>query len=203
MFSGDELSIRYAKRDLALTLPTVLGLTPGRAVAVQAGGNLGVYADELAQYFRAVYTFEPDAEMFRQLMHNVGSRDNAVAMRAALGDQHAMVGTTRARRDSKSGPVHDALTHISGPGIVPTLRVDDLGLDFLDVLWLDVEGHEYDVLLGARETMQKYRPTVVVEINEQCEIRGIQPEDIRTLLRMTGYEFVVRIKADEVYTWRK
>lgn len=203
MFVGDQLSVKYAKRDIALTLPTVLDLAPGRAVCVHAGGNIGVYAESLCEEFDAVYTFEPDADMFRKLMVNVGDRENLVAMRAALGDQPAFVGTTRARRDSKRGPVHDALTHISGPGIVPTLRLDSLGLEALDVLWLDVEGHEYDAILGAKNTIHKHRPVIVVEINEQCEIRGIKPDDLRTLIRMTGYDFVTRIKADEVYQWRR
>ena len=43
------------------------------------------------------------------------------------------------------------------------MTVDSLKLDQLDLLKLDLEGHEYAGLLGARETIMRCKPFVIVE----------------------------------------
>jgi FkbM family methyltransferase len=50
---------------------------------------------------------------------------------------------------------------------VPMLRLDDLGLDDLTALKIDVEGAEYEVLRGARETLLRCRPVLSIEIEER------------------------------------
>jgi len=200
-FHGDALTVKYALRDLGAALPRVLQHTPGRRVCVQAGGNLGVYVEALAAIFDTVYTFEPDRNMFCRLMQNTCDSSNVVAMQAALGDRPRLVGTSRSRRDTKRLPVHDGLTHVSGPGTVPTLSLDDLCLENVDLVWLDVEGHEYYALLGMINTLKVCRPTVVVEVNEQCMLEGLRPDDVRTLLRMEGMSHAFTIGSDEVFTW--
>lgn len=198
---GDKQAIKYANRDLD-TLRRAVALTPGRAVAVQAGGSLGVFALELALEFAAVYCFEPDPVIFRSLAHNVPD-ENVILLQAALGVDRVGVSTSRERRRKVHLPPHDGITHVAGPGVIPTLRVDDLGLQSLDLLVLDTEGHELYALMGAVESITKHRPTVMVEVNENCEFYGIRQDDVRTWLRIEGYEMQFRIHSDEVYTWRK
>ncbi len=50
---------------------------------------------------------------------------------------------------------------------VPLTRLDDLGLDDLTALKIDVEGAEYEVLRGARETLLRCRPVLTLEIEER------------------------------------
>jgi FkbM family methyltransferase len=53
---------------------------------------------------------------------------------------------------------------------------------------MDIEGFEIHALRGARETLLRYRPAVVVELHPMNwpEV-GVQPEDLETLLREVGY----------------
>jgi hypothetical protein len=55
-----------------------------RRTAVQAGGNVGVYAKRLSALFDRVHTFEPEPENFVCLRRNV-SEDNVFSVNAALG----------------------------------------------------------------------------------------------------------------------
>lgn len=198
---GDRDAIKYARRDLA-TLKEARRLTPGRLVAVQAGGNVGVFAKELARHYDAVYTFEPDPLIFRKLVFNVSER-NVIFMQAALGHDRNFVKTTRARRHKVHLPPHDGVTHVSGPGVVPTVRVDDLGLPACDLLVLDTEGSELNCLRGAASTVERCRPVVMVEINNNCEFEGIRPDDVRHWLMTADYTFVSRIHSDEIWVPRR
>jgi len=50
---------------------------------------------------------------------------------------------------------------------VPALRLDDLGLRDVTAAKIDVEGGEYEVLRGARETLLRCRPVLTLEIEER------------------------------------
>jgi hypothetical protein len=76
-------------RDVVTDVPRVLGHIEGRACIVQAGGNVGVYPLALADHFRRVITFEPDAENAACLWRNLAARDvfkRVDARQAALGE---------------------------------------------------------------------------------------------------------------------
>ena len=197
---GDVQALKYARRDLA-TLGRAVALSPGRRSVVQAGGSLGVFAVELARDFSAVYCFEAHGPTFRKFVANVPN-DNVCVMQAALGADHVLVSTAKVRRTKTHLPAHDGVSHVQ-PGVegrTPTLRVDDLALEDLDLLVLDTEGHEFYALQGAQATISRCKPTVMIEINDNCEFYGLRQDDIRTWLRMRGYEFQFREYSDEVWT---
>ena len=50
---------------------------------------------------------------------------------------------------------------------VDVVRLDDSGVDRCDLLKLDVEGSEYLVVEGARETIARCRPVILSEINAE------------------------------------
>lgn len=57
-------------------------------------------------------------------------------------------------------------------GITPSLRLDDFDFPALDLIYLDVEGAEPRVLKGARETIEKFHPVIVVEYKPSILIRA-------------------------------
>lgn len=58
----------------------------------------------------------------------------------------------------------------------------------LDFIKIDVDGWDYDVLLGAAEMLQKFRPYVIVEVNSALEWRGHNGWDVHYLLANLGYD---------------
>jgi FkbM family methyltransferase len=193
---GSQEMLRLMRRDAA-GLASTIALVPGRTAAVQAGGNLGVYPKVLAESFRTVYVAEPSHMLFARLMANA-PEPNIVKLQVAFGDTREMVGMSQTRRD-KPGLAHEGVTHIAGPGVIPTITIDDLGLAVCDLICLDVEGYELKALRGAVETVRRCRPVVSVEINTAIQHYGSTGDDVRGYLRLLGYRHAQTVRDDEVW----
>jgi FkbM family methyltransferase len=125
-----------------------------KRVAVQAGGNVGVWAARLAASFERVITVEPDADNYECLSRNAPA--NVTHRRAAFG---AEPGTVGMHLEAGNSGAH----WVEGPGAIPVDTIDALGLSACDLIVLDVEGYEARALRGARETICAFRPVVMFE----------------------------------------
>lgn len=128
-----------------------------RKVCVQAGGNCGMYPLLLSDYFERVYTFEPDPLNFYCLVNNC-QKDNIIKLQTALGIRAALADVSR-RVPSNTG----AHTIVFGKPHVPVITIDSLELDACDFIQLDVEGQEVEVIGGASNTLDKFRPVISAE----------------------------------------
>jgi FkbM family methyltransferase len=196
-FMGSAACLKWARRDLA-TLAATLAHVPGRTAAVQAGGNLGLFPKYLAREFETVYTFEPDPHLFCFLMLNA-PESNIVKLQAAVGFERAPISVECTRRDNSGRAVHEGLTHVSGRGTLPCLRIDDLALPVCDLIYLDVEGWEYFALEGAAETITRCRPVIGVEINRNIAYSGKTAAQLRALITSHGYAHKLTMHSDEIY----
>lgn len=197
-FKGSASCIRWTFRDLK-NLDRTLLLTPGRSVAVQAGGNLGLFPKRLAEEFKNVYTFEPDSKLFDYMTCNAPEQ-NITSFNAALGETNVPVSVRMSRRDTSGRPVHEGLTHVCGEGSIPQLRIDDLKLSACDLIYLDIEGYELHALRGASRTVEKFRPVIGVEINRNIEFYGFSAQQLRDWIISHNYKLAFEMNSDEVYT---
>lgn len=196
-FRGSEACLWWNFRDLA-NLDFALGLVRGHDVAVQAGGNLGIFPKRLAEIFKKVYTFEPDPILFSHLRHNAPEK-NIVAAQVAIGCSHEPVSLECHRRDLSGKPNHEGLTHVSGSGDIPQVMIDDLELKACDIIYLDIEGFEFNALRGAVKTIAKYRPVLGVEINSNIAYYSSDKREIRSWIENLGYKKVARVPGDDIY----
>ena len=150
-------------------------------VIVQAGGNAGFYVKQYAKEFKTVYTFEPDFINFYCLVKNV-TEPNVFKIQSCLGADHKTVGFTI--NESNRGA-----SHVNGIGNIPTLKIDDLGLDECNLIHLDIEGYEYFALNGALETIKKFSPIIVIEVWEEMKDRFLKDSHHQSfkLLKSLGY----------------
>ena len=126
-----------------------------RKLAFQAGGNMGVWANDLVAYgFDEVWTVEARWENYICLLRNVAPEVKAIW--AALG---AMPGTTGMAVD----PRNAGGCFLSGEGRIPVITIDSLELPACDFLALDIEGSEPMAITGARDTIARFRPVILVE----------------------------------------
>jgi FkbM family methyltransferase len=138
------------------------------------GANTGIYTLKAARHLSAnggtVIALEPFPDVLATLYHNVranaftnvrlrnfcaGERTHAAAFWMNFDRPHSF---SLARRDEKA---------VSFSTLV--VSVDELveweGLSRVDYLKIDVEGVEAQVLVGARKTIDRYRPIIQVEVN--------------------------------------
>lgn len=141
-------------------MATFLAHVRGRHIAVQAGGNVGVYPAYLSRQFQYVHTFEPDPENYRCLVRNLANvRGNIRTYNAALGDAEGTCGL------KMNQPGNTGTVAVHGEGNIPVRTIDQLELPGCDLIWLDIEGYEYQALKGAEKTIEKYNPAVIIEQN--------------------------------------
>lgn len=160
-------------------------------VAVQAGGNVGVWAALMAKRFNTVWTFEPDAANYACLVENVP--ENVRHANVGLGDKPDKVGM-------KLFPDNCGAHYVSGPGKIDIVTLDSVDLPGCDYLCLDVEGYEPKALHGAKETIARFRPVI------QIEEKGLSEKYYRIragaaewwLVREHGYRMAKRVRKDVI-----
>jgi FkbM family methyltransferase len=194
---GSKECLQLNLRDLG-SLDETMRLTKKRSVAVQAGGNLGLFPKRLAEEFKAVYTFEPDRSLFACLEHNA-PEENIVPINAALGCDRSPISVACGRRDGSGRPVHEGLTYINGEGDIPQILLDDLKLEACDLIYLDIEGYELNALRGAANTIARYMPVIAVEINGNGRHYGSSKDELRNWIADAGYVRVNRLHGDDIY----
>lgn len=155
-------------RDVELNLlPTVAR----EGAFIDVGANIGTWTGPAARCFRSVHAFEPDALIAGALRK--GAPANVTVHEVALSD-HEGVGEFRVPiYRGRAVRTRSSLEADANPGceeIVSKVRLasmDTLDLRGVDVIKIDVEGHEHAVLCGAWKTIDRERPTLIVEIEDR------------------------------------
>ncbi len=172
------------------------------AVAVDCGANIGVHTVEWAKGMTGwglVVAIEAQERIFYALAGNITINNcfNAHAIHAAVGAQE---GTLRIPTPNYLVPAsfgslelrHSDVTEFIGQDIdyseqnLATIRmmtVDSLNLSRLDLIKIDVERMELEVLEGAKATLQRFLPIIIVE-----GLKAPQNE-ITAVLASYGYEW--------------
>ena len=165
----------------------------GFDLVVQAGGNMGVWALALASKFGRVITFEPDPMNFRALVHNTSTAPNILSLPCALGD--ASGEWCDLDREEHNSGAHQ----VKAGNVAPVMMLDDLCLPACDMIYLDIEGYETRALIGASQTISRFRPVIAIEDKGLSERYGTkQGAAEQWLAEKYGYRVVARPHRDVV-----
>lgn len=178
-------------RQCNASMESVVSVCRNRRVVVEAGGNWGVWPARLSSRFETVYTFEPDPECFAALTVNTIAYPNVIRLQAGLGDKPVQIDLER--EDNKTGS-----QHVCGSGPLPLLRLDDFNLEICDLIWLDIEGYEFNALKGSEQTIARCNPVIAFEdkgldVRYQTGNGGTQ-----AWLEERGYKTIKRVGNDTV-----
>lgn len=162
---------------------------------VQAGGSYGVWPKILSKHFKTVYTFEPEQDAFRFLCINCPEK-NIMKIQGAVG-----IGGKPVRLNAKGWSSHRVDS--SGTGDVLYFSIDSLMIKKVDAILLDIEGHEYEALCGAENTIKYDKPIILVE----GKAKDKHPKEVIERLRRVdekilsfGYMKVADVGADKIFT---
>lgn len=162
-----------------------------RKVAVQAGGNVGVFPKELAKFFDKVVTFEPDQVNWDCLQLNV-NEENVLSYNYALGEIEMELAI-------EHNPFNPGASYLKPGQGVDVVTLDSFNLEDCDLLQLDIEGYELKALKGAEQTIRKYSPVIVLEQKGLGDKYGDSDIDAAEWLSKLGYQKVDAIHRDVVY----
>jgi len=158
-------------------------------LAIDVGGNVGVYSYHLSRFAKSVVTFEPNPE-YAEFLKAVGltTRVETVALSSQPGE--ALL-----RFPSVDGKEYGGMASINAAAVpdaivarqipVPLRRLDDYDFKNVGFIKIDVEGHEEGVLAGAIETIRRDKPVILVEIEERSNPGGL--DRISRTLSALGY----------------
>ena len=80
------------------------------------------------------------------------------------------------------------------------MKIDDLNLPYCDLIQLDVEGYEYNAILGGIETIKTNRPILCIEFCEKWLNRyDANSEKLLELLESIGYSMVQEYGVDKIF----
>jgi FkbM family methyltransferase len=168
---------------------------PG-TVAVDVGAHIGTHSISLANLVGAqgvVYAFEPQRKLHRELVHNarLNGLDNIVPLRFALGSKSEIVEMAVATKLNEGGTAVG-----SGGDRAEMRKLDEFGLNNVSLIKIDVESYEDFVLDGARETILRNKPVIVIEIqggsNYSTATAQTKAAIDRTRTKLTSFGYEVQ-----------
>jgi FkbM family methyltransferase len=172
-------------------------------VFVDVGANTGFFAIPLAKLVGSagrVLAFEPAADVAEQLRRHAradGLLDRITIYELALGSEDGC-GVLRADLGQPKDSTKRSLFISDGldVGEVPVRSfdglVDSAAVDLssgIHAVKIDVEGAEMHVLSGMRQSLERYRPRMIVveTIESHLQRAAASVSDIRSFLRDLGY----------------
>lgn len=174
---------------------------PGSTV-IDAGAHIGTHTLALAQLAGPegrVYAFEPQRKLYRELVYNMrlNNAANVVPLRFALGERAGVIEMAPATAGNEGG------TQVGVGGDRVELRsLDSFNFRNVSFVKIDVEGFEDQVLDGARQTIQRNRPAILIEIQGGQRYESASPgmraaiDGTRARLVAMGYK-VERVHAHD------
>ena len=185
-------------------------------VIFDIGSNVGQYATELVKVFGqdlSLYCFEPSARAFDELINNPSIKNAKffnTAMSNSIGESNLFFdkpGTGWASMYKADIPGHNILFEYSEKIKIDTIDnfCRSMGLNKINFLKIDVEGHELDVLKGANDMLKENRIDIiqfeigVTSINARIYLRDF----FETLKNYTIYRIlkngIIKINYNERY----
>jgi FkbM family methyltransferase len=132
-----------------------------------------------------VHAYEPNPVALECLRHNMAKYSNVVIHDKALGNTTSNVSI---EQNPNLGMAHVS----SNPGDVKVVKLDDESVNWgrLDFLKIDVEGYEIEVLSGGLQTISRFKPVILIEVNAFALDRyGRKPREVHAMLDQLGYTY--------------
>jgi len=156
----------------------IMTMTKAGQTVVDVGANIGVYTHGFLSRGANVIAIEPQhegAELIRAFyakgFPRSSMRGSLEVHEEALGDSESRavlhVPLKNGKRDDESASL-EAIPGADTIDIEVRVRpLDSYGLDNVQIIKMDVEGHEGAALRGAAGTIRRWKPAILVEVEQR------------------------------------
>jgi FkbM family methyltransferase len=151
--------------------------------------DVGAFCGDHTEYYvnrvgrtGKVYAFEPNPPAFECLEFNMAKYPNVAVLNVGASDKPHGIGLAT---DANMGASHA----IEGDEL-KCITIDSLGLTECHFIKMDCEGMEIKALDGAKATIAKHRPTMLIEVNRGALKRqAVSAEALFMWLEVHGYRY--------------
>jgi FkbM family methyltransferase len=172
---------------------------------IDAGANIGFHTIQFGKLGKKVYAFEPQRYIFNQLSTNIllNNLDNVIdSHRLGLGNKKETAQLWNIEHENwvgngshnwgGRGIIQDNLdkerafnNEYREEDIIDVIPLDSLCISKCDFLKIDIQGYEYNMLIGAKNVINDFKPIILLE-NHIGEPGSDQTKEYLINL---GYEF--------------
>jgi FkbM family methyltransferase len=160
--------------------------------SIDVGAHDGCYVHFLRKQSRHVLAFEPipwmAADLVRKFPHRVTVRPEALSRADGSATLHMPV--VNGHFVPGCSTISELASSTYGGNsrdlAVPVRTLDGVYAGDVGFIKIDVEGHEIEVLEGARETIARCRPNFLIEVVERLSPDGVRA--VSAFLGQGGYE---------------
>lgn len=161
------------------------------------GANVGVYTVMAAKrlgHNSVIHAFEPVQRLYQRMTSNLilNAYDHVITHPVAISSSTGSA--------SIWIPKHNNLgmssLHPSTPNLeeehIHTITLDDwvkkIGITSIDIIKMDIEGHEMQALVGAESTLTNMQPVITIELSrEHLKRANSTPEEVTAFLKNYSY----------------
>jgi FkbM family methyltransferase len=165
---------------------------------IDIGASVGAWTFNIAKRGFEVYAYEPSPKAYEVLCKRAKKYCNVHAFSYALGDKDT-IGRLGYTAFSLSGTMDEEI-HIPGGNTIDIAlhKLDSLCITQVGVIKIDTEGYEVPILRGAKDTIQKWKPTLIIEIHQGTgeALKSFSEElnRITSILKEFGYNWWVHYR---------
>ena len=184
----------YYEKPVALFLEHIVDR---HSIILDVGANVGYFTLISAKKAKAgkVFAFEPVKGLFQRLQKNIDQNylQNVEISQFAVGeaDEDAVIFISSSENQGMSS-VKPPENFSGVSQAVRIIRIDDWAtkknIKRLDIIKLDVEGSELFALRGMDQTLTRFKPVLIVEINpDTLAYFDLVPGDVLVYLNSRNY----------------
>jgi len=167
-----------------------VSLCSSKRTFLDVGACFGLITKQMSPYAEKVLAFEPNQEILPCLRKNTENLHNVEILEYGASDKEeskrlVLFGNS-GRSTYRDLPITHLLKHRSTFRVqdTKTITLDSLNLKDVDLIKLDVEGHEKSVLQGSFKTIVHSKPVIIAEQKEGVEGTRFIP----AALSLLGYQ---------------
>jgi len=154
---------------------------------IDIGANVGIYSYYFLPSFKHIEVFEPMQELTYRLasLKNTHISINPVALSSSSGSLNFYIPIEGGQLLSESASLEPQKKPFQ-KRLVEVKTLDEYGFEEVDLIKIDVEGHEYDVIKGAEKTIKKSLPVMIIEVEKRHLDKPV--DEIFSYIANFGYD---------------
>ena len=175
-------------------------------LAIDIGSNIGLWSRDLTNFFDKTICFEPNKDCIRFLIKNI-IIEKAIIYNYALGSKNEEKELFAPINSGGSSFINNVKTGYNPDGskiygkwpqgtkkqLVKVKKLDEFNFKKINFIKIDVQGYEYEVLNGAKKTLEINSPIICLEENNPRDSEAIK------LLENLNYEIVDVILKEHIF----